>query len=277
MTTVQILRDLPSRQGRPPTPQWMRLQADYPTLSHSSRHTVTASGIDCVQKDFVKYNTPLGQSTRTMNSTGLSGRNTASPDRNITGMTSTDEPKSERNNSAGKSLYCPFASDLQQHRDLPLSSTLTSSSTPNCPICKGTLHISPGKAWELYKEDDGFDRCFQVSNRFVVKCHRGGPDGQYACVICSDSTSVNTICGNVKALVKHLWSDHTIRDLKLEEDIVEVIEQPVDNRSDRAAKKEFCRSSRRSLSRASRRRHKSLPGYSCEVDVFDTRSLKRHA
>jgi len=233
MATVDILRDLQYRQeeGVPLTPQSMRPQIPHPALPHPTPLSGASSGIDAVSKALMRYDAPLVRSTSPANTTVLTRRNTAKPDRNDTDTTSIAEAKCHGMNSALGGLYCPYASDLQRHRDLPLASSITSNPVPCCPNCRGTLHISAGKAWELYKEDEGFDRCFQVSNRFVVKCHRGGPDGQYACVLCADSGSVNTVCGDVKALVKHLWSDHTIRDLKHEEDIVEVIEQRMGNRS----------------------------------------------
>lgn len=174
-------------------------------------------------------------------------------------------------------LYCPYASDLQHHHTQPLSANVTSDPNPHCPHCRTTLHMSPGKAWEIFKEDDGFDRCFQVANRFVVKCHRAGPDGQYACVLCSVNGPSHTICGDVKALIKHIWEEHSIRELKREVDISEVIEQPADRRRDSGLGQDGSRSSRRSRSVASSRRRKSLPGYEREVDVFEARSFRRHA
>lgn len=174
-------------------------------------------------------------------------------------------------------LYCLYASDLQDNHTQSLSPSVTSDPTPHCPQCNTTLHLSPGKAWEVFKKGDGFDRCFQVSNRFVVKCHRGGPDGQYACVLCTVNSPSHTICGDVKALIKHIWEDHSIRELKREVDIAEVIEQPADRRRDSALGYSASQSSRRSRSVASSRRRKSLPGYEREVDIFEARSLRRRA
>lgn len=275
--SVDILRDLQHRQeeGLPLTPRSMHSQIDRSTLSHDTPYPAAASGTGSVSKALVRYDTPRVRSSSPVNTTVLTWRGTSKPQRNDTDATSMAGSTAYQMSSAHNDLYCPYASDLQQHRDLPLASSMTSDHVPSCPQCKRTLHLSPGKAWELYKEDAGFDRCFQVSNRFVVKCHRGGPDGQYACVLCSDSGSVNTVCGDVKALVKHLWSDHTIRDLKHEEDIVEVIEQPAGNRRDSALGKGTSRSSRRSASLASCRRPKSQTGCDREVEIFDTRPLRR--
>jgi hypothetical protein len=133
-------------------------------------------------------------------------------------------PGSHVTESVAPDLYCPYASDLQRHRDQQLSSSITSDASPYCPHCKNTLHLSPNKAWEVVKSDDGYERRFQVSNRFVVKCHRDGADGQYACVLCSRHASCVSVCGDVKALIKHIWEDHTVAELKHEEDVTEVVE-----------------------------------------------------
>lgn len=149
---------------------------------------------------------------------------------------------------ASSSLYCLYALDLQRYRDQQLSSCITSDLSPYCPQCKRTLHLSPGKAWELFKDDkDGFSRCFRVSNRFVVKCHQDGANGAYSCVLCSESASVETICGDVKALIKHVWEDHNVSELKREEDITEVIDS-IERRRDSAMGYNPLRSSRRNYS-----------------------------
>ncbi|KAL5119548.1 hypothetical protein ACEQ8H_002613 [Pleosporales sp. CAS-2024a] len=127
--------------------------------------------------------------------------------------------------SARHELYCPYAIELQQHRDLALSASLTRNSAAYCPHCKRTMPLSPGKAWEIIVDDDDNDeRFFHVSNRFVVKCHRDGADGQYTCLLCSrHAPCVETVCGDVKALIKHICDDHGVAELKLEEDITEVV------------------------------------------------------
>lgn len=277
MATVDILKDLQHRQEGllAPAPHSMHSQTARSTLTHDTPHPAAASGANPTSTALMKYSPSPAppRSGSPVNTTILTWRSRPEPERTDAETTSMTGPTSCGTNSPND-LFCLYASDLQRHRDQSLASSITSDSIPSCPYCKGTLHLSPGKAWEIIKEDDGFDRCFQVSNRFVVKCHRDGPDGQYACVLCSERGSVNTVCGDVKALVKHLWSDHTIRDLKHEEDIVEVIEQPVDHRRDSGIGNSASRSSRRSSLMSSRRR-KSLPGYDREVEIFDTRSLRR--
>ncbi|CAN9345715.1 unnamed protein product [Alternaria alternata] len=176
--------------------------------------------------------------------------------------------------SRSNNLYCVYAYDLQRSPTQQLSSSITSDRDPYCPHCKGALHLSPGKAWEISKWAGDTERTFQVQNRFVVKCHRDGPDGQYCCVICSKYAESDTVCGDVKALIKHLSDDHDVRELKHEEDIVEVIEQP-GSRRDSGLGFASSKGSRRSASLASGRRRKSLPAYDREVDVFDVRSSRR--
>lgn len=177
-------------------------------------------------------------------------------------------PTSYGMRSAPHDLYCLYAIDLQRHRDQQLSDTITSESKPYCPHCKNDLHLSPGKAWEVVKRGDGYERCFQVSNRFVVKCHRGGADGQYTCVLCSRHADVDTVCGDVKALIKHIWEDHGVGELKHEEDITEVVELAPDRRRDSGLGHSTSRGSRRSASlgpnswgRRSRRGYDRDDGY----------------
>ncbi|KAF2199024.1 hypothetical protein GQ43DRAFT_465140 [Delitschia confertaspora ATCC 74209] len=138
----------------------------------------------------------------------------------FTGLT-TSEPK-----SLPQPLYCRYALDLQRHPNQPLSSTITSNSSPYCPDCHRGLHLSPGKAWEIFKDTEDGERVFRIQNRFVVKCHRVGEQG-YSCVMCHLSSDIDTVCGDVKALVRHIWIDHSVAELKSEEDIVEVIEKIV--------------------------------------------------
>ncbi|CAN9309122.1 unnamed protein product [Alternaria alternata] len=173
-------------------------------------------------------------------------------------------------------LYGPTSGEpiANQLASINTASRVAAATDPYCPHCKGALHLSPGKAWEISKWAGDTERTFQVQNRFVVKCHRDGPDGQYCCVICSKYAESDTVCGDVKALIKHLSDDHDVRELKHEEDIVEVIEQP-GSRRDSGLGFASSKGSRRSASLASGRRRKSLPAYDREVDVFDVRSSRR--
>jgi hypothetical protein len=123
-----------------------------------------------------------------------------------------------------------------------------SAPVPHCPHCKNSLHLSPGKAWEVRKDDHGDERRFQISNRFVVKCHRDGADGQYTCVLCTRHTDEVAICGDVKTLIKHIWGEHSIAELKHEEDITEVVELAGEHRRDSGLGHSTSRGSRRSAS-----------------------------
>lgn len=78
------------------------------------------------------------------------------------------------------------------------------------------------KAWEIVKEDDirkGTERIFLVGTRFIVKCHRDG--GGYACALCSEHSNADTVCSEVRALVEHLWKDHSSVELELDDNIGE--------------------------------------------------------
>ncbi|RYN68198.1 hypothetical protein AA0117_g11350 [Alternaria alternata] len=211
------------------------------------------------------------RSSSPVNTTVLTWRDNVEPEPSITDATSMTGPTLA---SRSNNLYCVYAYDLQRSPTQQLSPSITSDRDPYCPHCKGALHLSPGKAWEISKWAGDTERTFQVQNRFVVKCHRDGPDGQYCCVICSKYAESDTVCGDVKALIKHLSDDHDVRELKHEEDIVEVIEQP-GSRRDSGLGFASSKGSRRSASLASGRRRKSLPAYDREVDVFDVRSSRR--
>lgn len=175
-------------------------------------------------------------------------------------------------------LYCSYARDLDRHRSQQLSPSISEASTPSCPDCRRTLHLSPGKAWEVLKKDTGYERCFQISNRFVVKCHRSGPDAGYACLLCSKTDGDVTICGDVKALVKHMCEDHKTSEFKTEEDITEVVELALgEHKRDSGPGHSFSRSSRRSASVSSRRRGSKPNIYDREVEAIEIRLPRRGA
>jgi hypothetical protein len=228
----------------------------------------------------MKYQEPRSRSSHVrssspVNTTVLAWRDDVQPEQSVTDATSVNGTSMV---SGSPNLYCLYAYDLQRNPTQQLSPNITSERDPYCPHCKGELHLSPGKAWEISKWTDDTERTFQVQNRFVVKCHRDGPDGQYCCVICSKYADSDTICGDVKALIKHLSDDHDVRQLKHEEDIVEVIEQPASRRDSGIGSSTSRGSrggSRRSASLADGgRRRKSLPGYDRD-DVFEGRSSRR--
>ncbi|KAF2007185.1 hypothetical protein P154DRAFT_516963 [Amniculicola lignicola CBS 123094] len=133
--------------------------------------------------------------------------------------------------STPSTLYCPYALDLQKHPSQLLASAVTSNISPYCPHCRRILHLTPGRSWEIFKDDEGAERCFRVQNRFVVKCHRESADGGYSCILCTRSGTMDTVCGDVKALIQHVWKDHGAGELELEEDVLEIVDnKAVDRR-----------------------------------------------
>lgn len=56
----------------------------------------------------------------------------------------------------------------------------------------------------------------------MVKCHQSGPGAGYSCVLCSREGSVDTVCGDVRALVQHVWKEHSAGELVKERDVVEI-------------------------------------------------------
>lgn len=202
------------------------------------------------------------------------GRGSASSLTDTRSLTSHNPPPSQ----SFDGLYCPYAIDLERHRSQSLSPSITSAPTPSCPDCKRTLHLSPGKAWEILKSDTGYPRCFQISTRFVVKCHRPGPDAGYACILCSRAAGIDevAVCGDVKALVKHMCEEHGSRELKAEEDITEVVElgrsgSLRDGGSGGRLGSSSSRGSRRSASVSSRRKSKGSAGWEREVEAVEIR------
>ncbi|KAF2192795.1 hypothetical protein K469DRAFT_694838 [Zopfia rhizophila CBS 207.26] len=197
----------------------------YPVTATSS---TSASSTAIMKSNRDSWHTSLTPTNPTL--AALAARPKAT--RSDTESTSFSGPTSFGTNSTPHTLYCLYALDLQRHASQPLSSSITSNSSPYCPYCNRSLHLSPGKSWEIFKDDAGVERCFRIGNRFVVKCHREGADGGYGCVLCSKSASVDTVCGDVKALVRHVWMDHRVGELELEEDIAEVVEQVGGRRKD---------------------------------------------
>jgi hypothetical protein len=237
----------------------------YPIASHVTSSSSTS---------LVRYQEPSRpRSGSPVNTTIMQWSGRHKVDRTDTDTTSMTGPTSYGMKSAPHDFYCLYAIDLQRHRDQPLAPSITSDSVPYCPHCKHTLHLSPGRAWEVCKDDNGDERCFQVSNRFVVKCHRDNADGQYTCVLCSRHADAVTVCGDVKALIKHIWEDHSIAELKHEEDITEVVELAVERRRDSGLSHSASRSSRRSASVGPSNR-RSKHAYDREADMSSRRSSR---
>ncbi|KAF2022032.1 hypothetical protein BU24DRAFT_488335 [Aaosphaeria arxii CBS 175.79] len=194
--------------------------------------------------------------------------------RTDTESTSFSEPISGGAETSPSTSYCDYARDLQRHSNQALSSSITSTSSPYCPCCRRDLHLAPGKSWEVYKDDEGPERCFRVQNRFIVKCHRDTADGGYSCVLCSRGSNMDTICGDVKALVRHVWMDHDVTELQSEPDIVEVVQRVDDRRRDSGAAFSDSKwgGSRRSVSLGPNRRPERRSGLDRETGSLRRRS-----
>ncbi|KAF9698948.1 hypothetical protein EKO04_002919 [Ascochyta lentis] len=250
---------------------------DYPTSRRGSLRAPSMPGSFHPDEDhstaLVSYKNPVQVRAGSPANTTILSRNWA----DMTGV-DTRSSTSYGTRTDADSLYCTYASDLERHRSQQLCSSITHEPTPSCPHCRRTLHLSPGKAWEILKNDTGYERCFQVSNRFVVKCHRSGPDAGYACILCSRADDDVTICGDVKALVKHICEDHKTAQLKAEEDITEVVELALaERRRDSGLAHSTSRSSRRSASAGSRRRGSRPHAYDREVEAIEIRLPRRGA
>lgn len=251
--TVNILTAQLQRQQAqgPLTPRSSHSPTGRSTHSRARPYPETSHGASSVSTSLVKYQKPLQQrSSSPVNTTVLQWRGRTKTERTDADTTCMTGPTSYGTKAPSHDFFCLYAIDLQRHRTQELSASITSDPVPYCPHCKRSLHLSPGKAWEVCKNEDGFERTFQISNRFVVKCHRGGADGQYTCVLCSNHTNEYSVCGDVKALIKHIWEEHSIAQLKHEEDITEVVELAAagDRRRDSGVAYSASRSSRRSAS-----------------------------
>lgn len=279
-SVVDILAAQLQRQQAclPPTPRSSHSPVGRSRALQTPPYPATATGMNSTSTStsLVRYQEPMRpRSGSPVNTTVLDEwRGRPKVDRTDTDTTSMTGPTSYGMKSAPHDLYCLYAIDLQQHRDQQLASCITSDPVPYCPHCRRTLHLSPGKAWEVRKDDAGYERCFQVSNRFVVKCHRNNADGQYTCVLCSQHTDVDTVCGDVKALIKHVWEDHSIGELKHEEDITEVVEL-VDRRRDSGLGYSTSRRSSRRSASLGPSTWRSKSGYEREVDGYERRSSRR--
>ncbi|KAF2877017.1 hypothetical protein BDV95DRAFT_643736, partial [Massariosphaeria phaeospora] len=174
--------------------------------------------------------------------------------RTDTESTAFSGPTSYGTETAPHSLFCLYALDLQRHPSQTLAASLTSDPNPYCPYCKRVLHLSAGKSWEIFKDDEGTERCFRVQNRFVIKCHRESADGGYSCILCSRADAGETVCGDVKALIRHVWMDHDVGELELEEDVGELVEKVHSQRRDSGMSFSESRGSRRSASLGPSRR-----------------------
>lgn len=92
-------------------------------------------------------------------------------------------------------------------------------------------------------------------------------------MLCANSESHETVCGDVKALIKHVWQDHSIGELEADPDVGEVGGKVADKTPERRRDSVMGPNSRRSMSlgpsRAGRRRHER------EVETMEIRIPRR--
>jgi hypothetical protein len=130
-------------------------------------------------------------------------------------------------------LYCLYALDLQDHAKQPLSDAFRPGGSNRCAYCGGVVPTTAGKMWEIVKEEPGRpfgvvgaavqprERVFHIENRFLVKSHR--PGHGFACVLCSREREADTVMGDVRALVDHVWRDHEVEEYERERDMKELL------------------------------------------------------
>lgn len=88
-------------------------------------------------------------------------------------------------------------------------------------------------------------------------------------MLCAKSDSHETVCGDVKALVKHVWQDHDIAELDAEHDVVEIVEKVPERRRDSVMSPGSRRSFSLGPSRGGRRRLER------EVETLEIRAPRR--
>jgi len=130
-------------------------------------------------------------------------------------------------------LYCRYSLDLQYIPNKPLAASMAPGGSCECPACGLRLDVTGEDFWMIGKRmpitviEKGYEteimetREFRLGQRFAVKCHT--PDGEYACVICSNNRDVDAICRNVEALVKHVGTYHEVDELEREIDLRETL------------------------------------------------------
>lgn len=126
------------------------------------------------------------------------------------------------------SIYCQYATYLQQSGQA-LDSSLASSGI--CPDCHAHLfdpvEVSQRGPWRVDKEvvthnertgkEEVEYRSYLLTTRFFVKCHREG--GGYACYLCSKHRERDTVCKREESLVDHVGEKHSIGEYEGDGDI----------------------------------------------------------
>jgi hypothetical protein len=187
----------------------------------------------------VSRHEPPDEYSRTVHPAKTTSLSRPSVPRTDTESTAFSGPTSYGTETTLHSNFCLYAVDLQRHGSQSLASTITSDPSPYCPYCKRSLHLSPGA------------------------------DGGYSCVLCATSASHETVCGDVNALVKHVWQDHDVRELEVEPDVVELVEKTPERRRDSGVAPSSRRSFSLGPSRGGRRR------LDREVETLEIRAPRR--
>jgi len=133
-------------------------------------------------------------------------------------------------------LFCPIAVEVQRSPGSlasVLGETRGGEGGPpsHCPACGAGL-AATYRPWRIEAEvtlqrEKGRDvveveevRTYQVSPRFLVKCHREGAG--FSCYLCRCFRERDTICEDVPTLVRHLVEKHEIGEYLDDGDIREV-------------------------------------------------------
>ncbi|KAK3686241.1 hypothetical protein B0T22DRAFT_467535 [Podospora appendiculata] len=183
---------LPSRARRPHT---LRRSSSTPTISLSTTSTTTSSA----------------ESTPSSRHTALSRR----------------PPQ----------LFCPYATHLQQTPSSPLPAT--------CPTCATPLILQTAQGRQQWKIDKDVTiserviksrdpaqldelvktveaRSYLLTSRFMAKCHRPGPEGGYACVLCARYRERDTVCRFAESLARHVAERHVAEEVMADGDVRDV-------------------------------------------------------
>ena len=134
-------------------------------------------------------------------------------------------PAAHSGSSSPQPLYCHYALDLQADVRRPLSPAFSPSGSQRCPACAVTIPVSTKDTWVFetrtpLREDPNLVevRTFTMDARLVVKSHT--PEGELACMLCSNERDVDCICRSVEALVRHVGKVHTSDEFEREADMV---------------------------------------------------------
>ncbi|KAE9967814.1 hypothetical protein EG328_007949 [Venturia inaequalis] len=129
-------------------------------------------------------------------------------------------------------LFCIYSEDLQRDDRMVLHNAFRKDGGNQCPACRTTLDVEPGRAWKItkdvvhhrietkeYDEEVVEEKTFLIGNRFIVKSHRDGRG--YACPLCARGRAKDTLLESPQGLVRHIWQKHEVQEYN-DTDIKEV-------------------------------------------------------